>query len=61
MSLFATRSSKGSREWRAFNTIRGDRAGAYRVATPRKHEVPRYPNILHISRQPRHLTPKFAR
>jgi len=61
MHLFAAPQEKGRREWQAFNAVRHDITGAFRVVTPRKHETPRYPNVVHISRQPRHLTPKFAR
>ena len=60
MSLFSTPREQGAREWSTFNVIKHDRVGAFRVLTPRKHETPRYPNILHISRLPRRLTPKFS-
>ncbi|MDO8514495.1 MAG: hypothetical protein Q7S50_03045 [bacterium] len=67
MPLFSTPSERGSREWSTFNVVRYDQAGAYRVLTPRKHETPRYTNILHINRlpaqtgYPRHITPTFVR
>gem|GEM_PF-2137679 len=61
MSLFAKRAEKGSREWSAFNAVHGDTIGMFRVATPRKAETPRYPNIIHINRYPRRLTLKVAR
>jgi hypothetical protein len=60
MSMFSTPREKGSREWSAFNSaVKHDHAGAYRVATPRKQETPRYPNIIPITRLPRrfHATP----
>jgi len=60
MHLFSAPREHGSREWSTFDVVRGDHAGAYQVLTPRKHETPRYPNILHITRLPRHLTPKFS-
>lgn len=61
LGLFAVKPEKGSREWKAFDAIRHDHVGMFRVASPRKHEVPRYPNILHIARYPRHLTLRVAR
>ena len=65
-TLFATRQDthrqeKGSREWSAFNAIRGDQIEMFPVATPRARSTPRYANTIHISRQPRHLTPYWAR
>jgi len=51
MSFFDVRipGEKGGREWDAFNAVRDDSIGAYRVATPRKHLVVRGPsNILRI-------------
>ena len=60
-SLFAGRQQeKGSREWSAFNAVRDDRIEMFPVATPRLRETPRYTNVVHISRYPRHLTPKFS-
>ncbi len=61
MSLFSSPQEKGRSEWGTFNAVRNDTVGAYRVATPRKHETPRYPNTVHISRYPRHLTLRTAR
>ncbi len=60
-TLFAARGEKGSREWSAFNSVRGDSVEMFPVAAPRSRETPRYPNLVHISREPRHLTPRFAR
>ena len=63
LSLFAAppEREKGSREWELFSPVAHDHADAYRVITPRRHEEPRYPNIVHITRYPRHLTPRIAR
>jgi len=60
MSLFSSPREYGSSEWKTFNVVRGDHAGAYRVALPAQRAV-RYPNILHITRYPRHFTPRPAR
>ena len=60
LSLFSAPREKGSREWSAFDSVVGDRSGAYPTATQRARPVLRYPNILHINRYPRHLTPKFS-
>jgi hypothetical protein len=60
MPLFASPREMGRSEWKIFNTIAGDYVGMFRVATPRKHSTPRYPNIVHINRYPRHLTPRFG-
>jgi len=60
-TLFAARpQEKGSREWSAFNSIREDRIEMFPVATPRMRETPRYTNVVHISREPRHLQPRFG-
>ncbi len=63
-TLFAARgeirSEKGSRECSAFNTIRGDRIEMFPVTSPRSRTTPQYPNLVHISRLPRRLTPKFS-
>jgi hypothetical protein len=59
-TLFAVRGEKGSREWSAFNSVRGDRIEMFPVATPQARTTPRYANIVHISREPRHLTPRFS-
>ena len=61
LSLFATTSEKGSREWKMFDPVAHDRTSGYQVTTPRKSETPRYPNVLHINRYPRQITPTFAR
>ncbi|OGG51493.1 hypothetical protein A3C18_03115 [Candidatus Kaiserbacteria bacterium RIFCSPHIGHO2_02_FULL_54_11b] len=61
MPLFSTPREQGHREWSTFNVVKHDQAGMFRVLTPRKHETPRYPNIVHINRYPRHITPTFAR
>jgi len=61
MPLFSEPREQGHREWSTFNVVRHDRVGAFRVLTPRKNTTPRYPNVLHISRQPRRITPIFAR
>lgn len=61
MPLFSTPREQGSREWSTFNVMQHDRVGMFRVLTPRKHETPRYTNIVHINRYPRHITPTFAR
>jgi hypothetical protein len=58
--LFATRGGKGSSEWSAFNSIKGDQIEMFPVSAPRSRATPRYANVLHISREPRHLTPKFS-
>ncbi|OGG54030.1 hypothetical protein A3C20_02970 [Candidatus Kaiserbacteria bacterium RIFCSPHIGHO2_02_FULL_55_25] len=52
-SLFTTGSrsnGRGSGEWSAFNTIRGDQTEMFPVATPRNRETPRYSNIVPIRR-----------
>ncbi|MEK7093171.1 MAG: hypothetical protein AAB927_01675 [Patescibacteria group bacterium] len=52
-SLFAAgdrSGSKGSGEWSAFNTIRGDQTEMFPVSTPRNRETPHYPNIVPIRR-----------
>lgn len=41
LSMFHTPREKGHSEWDAFSTVRGDSAGAYRVALPRKPLVVR--------------------
>ncbi|OGG52445.1 hypothetical protein A3H16_03640 [Candidatus Kaiserbacteria bacterium RIFCSPLOWO2_12_FULL_53_8] len=61
MYLFASPREQGAREWNTFNAVRHDHAGAFRVLTPRKAEAPRYPNIVHISRYPRHIALRLAR
>jgi len=61
MPLFSEPREQGHREWSMFNVVRHDPVGAFRVLTPRKNTTPRYPNVLHISRQPRRITPIFAR
>ena len=61
MPLFSAPKEEGHREWSTFNVVRHDHAGMFRVLSPRKNTTPRYPNILHISRQPRRITPIFAR
>lgn len=61
LSLFTAPREKGSREWSVFDSVAHDQAGAYPTSSPRKRETPRYPNILHINRYPRHITPTFAR
>jgi len=58
--LAARPQEKGSREWSAFNAVRDDRLEMFPVASPRLRETPRYTNVVHISRQPRRLTPKFG-
>lgn len=61
IQLFAVAPEKGSREWRTFNPVQNDHVpGAYRVLSPRNHSTPRYPNVVHINRYPRHLTPRLA-
>ncbi len=57
---FAVRGEKGSREWSAFNMVRDDRIEMFPVATPQNRATLRYPNLVHISRLPRRLTPKFS-
>ncbi len=59
MSLF-TNHEKGSREWSAFNSVRDDRAGAYRVLTPKQAQWPRYDNSVPTHRYPRRLTLKVT-
>ena len=59
-TLFSNRTEKGSREWSAFNAVRDDRVEMFPVSTPRMRETPRYTNVVHISRYPRHLTPKLS-
>jgi len=63
-TLFAARTempgAKGSREWSTFNTVRHDRIEMFPVAAPQSRATLRYPNTVHISRQPRRLTPKFS-
>jgi len=53
-SLFANHNEptrgKGSGEWSAFNTIRGDQTEMFPVSTPRNRETPHYPNIVPIRR-----------
>jgi hypothetical protein len=49
-SLFATRTEKGSHEWSAFNSIRGDQIEMFPATAPRNRETPRYPNIVPIRR-----------
>ena len=61
MPLFSAPREQGHREWSTFNVVKHDQAGMFRVLTPRKHETPRYPNIVHINRYPRHLTVRLAR
>lgn len=61
MPLFSAPQEQGHREWSTFNAVRHDLAGAFRVLTPRKHEVPRYPNTVHITRYPRRIALRFAR
>jgi len=61
MTLFSEPCEQGHQEWSTFNVVRHDHAGMFRVLSPRKHETPRYPNVVHISRLPRRLTPTFAR
>jgi len=61
MPLFSEPKEGGHREWSTFNVVRHDHTGMFRVLSPRKNTTPRYPNILHISRQPRRITPIFAR
>lgn len=51
---------KGGGEWNLFSPVAHDHTDAYRVLTPRKRTEPRYPNILHINRYPRHLTIRLA-
>jgi hypothetical protein len=61
LGLFSAAREKGSREWSLFDPVAHDRISAYPVTTPRKREEPRYPNVLHINRYPRHLVVRFAR
>jgi len=61
MPLFSAPQEQGHRGWSTFNVVKHDIVGAFRVLTPRKHETPRYVNILHISRQPRRMTFRLAR
>jgi hypothetical protein len=42
-------SEKGSQEWSAFNAVRDERVGMFRVATPIPQQ-PRYTNIVPIKR-----------
>ena len=63
-TLFAAQTdaprAKGMREWSTFNIVRHDTIEMFPVATPRARSTISYPNIVHISRQPRRLTPKFS-
>lgn len=57
MSLFGN--SFAAHEWKSAGAVRHDRAGAFRVLTPRPSGAIRYPNIVSIRRYPRYLTPKL--
>jgi hypothetical protein len=59
-TLFAPQGAKGSSEWSAFNSVREDRIEMFPVASARERTTPRYTNVVHISRYPRRLTPKFG-
>ena len=61
LSLFGRDAQKGSAEWSAFNSIREDKADAYRVSAPRAPEV-RYSNVVKIRRfrAPHSLFPRHA-
>ena len=61
MPLFSAPQEQGHREWNAFNAVKHDIVGAFRVLTPRRPETPRYANILHINRYPRRITLRLAR
>ncbi len=60
LHLFAAPQEKGSIEWGAFNVVRADTMGAYRVAVPHIAHEPRYSNAVRIKRYPRRLTLTIA-
>ncbi len=49
LHLFTGQTEKGSREWSAFNAVRDESVGMFRVATPIPQQ-PRYTNIVPIKR-----------
>lgn len=62
LNLFSQPQHKGSSEWGAFNAVREDSVGMFRVMTPRKQDEPRYTNVIKIRRlhQPHQLFFKGA-